>query len=366
MRPLWRNVLPVLNPGGTIVHISDCYSPRTGGIETQVANLVAAQREAGWAVEIMTATVGEPEQGVNRITAPIPFGLPIHPRTRARVAESLATSKPSVAHIHIGATSPFAWGAIRAMRDLNIPTVITVHSMWGPLSRFGYHTFANQLSESHFTWSAVSDEASQLVRQALNVPVHLMPNGIDLNSWVTNGSTSAHLRVVGVLRMAPRKRVLPWLSVMGQVQKKVPTASAVLVGHGPLLSVAQRYAEKHGIKVEFPGRLNQSQLLSIYRESDVFLQSSIRESFGIAALEARAAGLAVVAREGTGTTSFIVNGVNGFLERSDRKLADRLIDLACNPHLLASIKTNNQVPPPYDRASLLRVSGHLYDLAKQQ
>ena len=132
MRPLWRNVFPVLNPGGNIVHITDCYSPRTGGIETQVANLVAAKRDAGWPVEIMTATVGEPEQGVNRITAPIPFGLPIHPRTRARVVESLTASKPSVAHIHIGATSPFAWGAIRAVRDLNLPTVITVHSMWGP------------------------------------------------------------------------------------------------------------------------------------------------------------------------------------------------------------------------------------------
>ncbi len=142
--------------------------------------------------------------------------------------------------------------------------------------------------------------------------------------------------------------------------------SAVLVGNGPLLSKAKRYADKHGISVEFPGRLDHSQLLDIYQESDVFLQSSIRESFGIAALEARAAGLAVVAREGTGTASFIANGVNGYLEGSDLELAYRLIGLARNPDLVASIKNNNQEPPPYDRASLLRVSGHLYGLAQQR
>ena len=356
----------MLSPGGTVVHVSDCYSPRTGGIESQVENLVATQREAGWKVEVVTATVGGSMEGVERISAPMPFALPVHPRTRSRVSDFFTATTPSVVHIHVGATSPFAWGAIRATRDMKIPTVITVHSMWGGVSRLGYQSFARQLTDRNFVWSAVSAEASYAVHQALGIPVHLMPNGIDVDRWKAVGTTSLNLRVVGVLRMAPRKRVLPWLSVMDQVQRAVPSVSAVLVGSGPLHSRARRYADKHEIEVEFPGRLNHSQLLDMYQESDVFLQSSVKESFGIAALEARTAGLVVVAREGTGTGSFVSNGVNGYLEATDLGLAQRIISLAKNPQEVASIKLNNQQPPAYDRTNLLRVSGHLYGLAQQK
>lgn len=366
MGPLWRNVGPVFNPGGTVVHVSDCYFPRTGGIETQVANLVTVQREAGWNVKVFTATVGEKQFGVERITAAVPFGLPVHPRTRARLAELFSVIRPSVVHIHLGATSPFAWGAIRAARDMRIPTVITVHSMWGEVSRLGYHVFAPQLTSANFVWSAVSAEAGREVRRSLNVPVHLMPNGIDVQKWKAVGTVGPHVRLVGVLRMAPRKRVVPWLAILRDVQRERPEVSAVLVGSGPLLAVAKGFAHRHRINVEFAGRLDHAQLLAVYQQADVFLQSSTQESFGIAALEARTAGLVVVAREGTGTGSFITNGVNGFLENSDRALARRIIRLASNPLVVESIKLKNLESPPYDKDTMLRVSGQLYQLAQHK
>ncbi len=363
---MWRNVLSVLKHGGPIVHISDCYSPRTGGIETQVANLVAAQREAGWNAEVVTATTGPPIDGVARITVPVPFELPIHPRTRLRLVDHLEFVQPSVVHIHLGATSPFAWGAIRATRDMNLPTVVTVHSMWGGVARMGYHAFAKQLTNSNFIWSAVSKEAGQSVQEALNVPVHAMPNGIDTSQWRTVANPGDHLRVVGVLRMAPRKRVGSWLSIIRKVQKSRPDVSAVLVGNGPLLPYAKRYVEWHGMNVHLPGRLSHFQLRDLYAESDVFLQSSSRESFGIAALEARAAGLAVIARNGTGTASFIAGGVNGFLEKNDHLMVRRLIELASNPIQIASLKENNQTTPIYDLQKMLGASVELYRLAQRE
>ncbi|WP_448630181.1 hypothetical protein [Cellulomonas soli] len=48
-----------------VVHVSDCYPPRTGGIESQVGDLAAAQVAAGHDVHVFTATVGEHgERGV--------------------------------------------------------------------------------------------------------------------------------------------------------------------------------------------------------------------------------------------------------------------------------------------------------------
>jgi phosphatidylinositol alpha 1,6-mannosyltransferase len=360
----------VLNPGGPIVHISDCYAPRTGGIETQVANLVTAQNNAGLWAEVVTATPGPISDGVTRVTFPVPFELPLHPRTRLQLVEHLGATQPSVLHIHLGATSPFAWGAMRAAREMQLPTVITVHSMWGGIARLGYHAFAKQFTGSHFVWSAVSREAAQGVQDALNVHVHTMPNGIDVAQWKSDASQSApsqsdHLRLVGVLRMAPRKRVGSWLSIVREVQKVRPETTAVLVGDGPLLSHARRYVNRHQLKVILPGRLSHSQLRDVYVESDVFLQSSIKESFGIAALEARAVGLVVVARMGTGTGSFISQGVNGFLEPDDRQLVRRVIELANDPLQVKLIKDNNQVVPIYDLGKMLNVSSELYQLVQQ-
>ncbi|MCF8551804.1 MAG: glycosyltransferase family 4 protein [Candidatus Nanopelagicales bacterium] len=355
----------MLSPIGEVVHISDCFAPRTGGIETQVGNLVVAQRQAGLSVRVITATTGGSLPGVQRVTAPIPFGLPVHPRTRHALVQALSNNRPGVVHIHMGATSPFAWGAVRAVRELNIPTVITVHSMWGALSRFGYHSARSWLQGPPIIWSAVSDQAAVFVAQALGVPVSIMPNGISVDSWATQASSSPHLRVIGVMRMAPRKRVTAWLSIIGQVQRRHPEVSATLVGSGPLLTYAQKYSHRHGINVEFRGRLDHSQLTKEFADSDVFLQASIQESFGIAALEARAAGLVVLARAETGTASFIDSGISGFLEESDAGLVNRLGVLAQQPDMVAAIKQHNQTPPSFDWSRLVDISHRLYVQAQR-
>ena len=65
---------------------------------------------------------------------------------------------------------------------------------------------------------------------------------------------------------------------------------------------------------------------------------------GIAALEAQAAGLPIVARRGTGTDDFVQDGVSGLLADSDAALAGALAHLAgeralrerMRAHLLAS------------------------------
>ena len=84
-----------------IAHISDCYLPRTGGIETQVRGLALAQAARGDEPWIITATPGAQRSGrevldgipVERLTARLPADLPVHPRTRAGV-RALLESEP--------------------------------------------------------------------------------------------------------------------------------------------------------------------------------------------------------------------------------------------------------------------------------
>lgn len=361
-----RNVTPVPDATGAIVHISDCFSPRTGGIETQVAALVNAQRRAGSQVEVITATRGSTESGLHRVSVPVPFDLPIHPRSRQQITQKLIELDPDVVHIHLGATSPFAWGAMRACRDLRMPAVITVHSMWGPIARAGYQRMIDTESASRFQWSAVSEVAARAVESAVRLPVAVLPNGIAVDEWLCETIESDHLRVVSVLRLAPRKRVIPLLRAFKSAQSAVPSIHLTLIGDGPLLPIAQRYAQWNSLNVTFAGRQNHEQIKQAFSDSDVFIQASIRESFGIAALEARSAGLAVIARKESGTSSFINTGLDGFLADSDAELALKLIDLARRADVLRSVKLHNRENrPPFDWDIVVEKSQILYYLAKQ-
>ncbi|HEY5553464.1 MAG TPA: glycosyltransferase, partial [Cellulomonas sp.] len=73
-----------------IVHVSDCFPPRTGGIESQVSDLAAQQALAGHEVHVLTATLGaHGERGgavenargvqVHRLGTRSPFDLPVNP-----------------------------------------------------------------------------------------------------------------------------------------------------------------------------------------------------------------------------------------------------------------------------------------------
>ena len=82
--------------------------------------------------------------------------------------------------------------------------------------------------------------------------------------------------------------------------------------------------------VELPGRMDRSGIRELYRRADVYIAPATLESFGIAALEARCAGLPVLARRRTGIADFIADGVEGLLAGNDRALAGAGAEVAAD------------------------------------
>ncbi|MHB1066931.1 MAG: glycosyltransferase family 4 protein [Candidatus Nanopelagicales bacterium] len=347
-----------------IAHVSDCYAPRTGGIETQVGALAARQRAAGDDVRVLTATPGRAAFGgddevdgiiVHRVAAHLPFELPVHPRTAREVGRVLDAHPVDVVHVHAGVVSPFAWGAIRAARRRGVPTLVTVHSVWGSLARPGFAAADALVGWSRWgaALSAVSRVAADRIESALprvgHVPV--VPNGIDPAEWSVAAvdAEAGVLRVVSVLRMAPRKRVLPLVRMLRAAAADLGGSvrvEAVLIGDGPERARAQRVAQGTGGSVEFAGRLPRERILEVFARSDVFVQPSVKESFGLAALEARTAGLPVVARSQAGTTEFVHEGVEGLLADDDAGMARAIARLGRDRALLAALARHNRSVEP--------------------
>ena len=345
-----------------IAHISDCYLPRTGGIETQVRGLALAQVARGDQPWIITATPGAGAQRsgrevidgieVERLSARMPGDLPVHPRTRAGVREILEMHPAAVAHVHVGAVSPFAWGALRALAELRMPTVVTVHSMWGPLSRGGYRAARGLLTRPGVAVSAVSEIAAAPVAEALGVRVGVLPNAIDPAPWHRDQPVTrvpGVLRVVTVSRLAPRKRVGALLRSIARAQVLLGPdvrIETTIIGDGPQRGAVERTARRLDVPTRFTGRLPLEGIREVFATCDVFAQASVLESFGIAALEARTFGLPVVARAQAGTSEFIHDGVEGLLAVDDAGLGDALALLGRDPSLGERIWAHNVSVPP--------------------
>lgn len=110
----------------------------------------------------------------------------------------------------------------------------------------------------------------------------------------------------------PVKRISDVVKIFALVQKQIPTR-LLLIGDGPERSRVEDEVRAAGLNenVRFLGKLETFE--DILQQSDVFLLPSESESFGLAALEAMACGIPVVASRAGGIPEVVVHGKTGFL-----------------------------------------------------
>src|SRR5262249_48800037 len=80
-------------------------------------------------------------------------------------------------------------------------------------------------------------------------------------------------------------------------------------------------------RVEFAGACDRRRVADLLARAAIFALPSRREAFSIAVLEARAAGLPVVARDSGGVSEVVQHGRQGFLAGSRADFADAIVRL---------------------------------------
>ena len=128
---------------------------------------------------------------------------------------------------------------------------------------------------------------------------HLAPNGEKLLVHVSN--------------FRPVKRPIDCVEIFAKVKEEFPAVRLVMVGDGPERSAAKYRAESLGVgeDVLFVGK--KSNIADYLGVSDIFLLPSELESFGLAALEAHACELPVIATRIGGIPEVVNDGESGFL-----------------------------------------------------
>jgi N-acetyl-alpha-D-glucosaminyl L-malate synthase BshA len=142
--------------------------------------------------------------------------------------------------------------------------------------------------------------------------------------------------VVHVSNFRPVKRARAVVEVFARIAAQVPSR-LLLIGDGPELSDALETARHLGIhrRVEAVGE--QDQVLPLLSVADLFLLPSAQESFGLAALEAMACEVPVVASRVGGLHEVVEHGVTGFLHEPEDTdaMADSATRLLQDPEMHA-------------------------------
>lgn len=296
----------------SILHIADHVRNIGNGIVNVTVDLACAQADAGHRVAIASAGGNyEPllaEHGVSHHCLVREDTLPGRARVVARLHSIVRAEAPEVVNAH----RAFATVAARLVK---------------PLQRFALVATDHNQFESKGRWLKLADriiavsEGAASSLEASGIPrerIRVVPNGPIGGARRSLAPDAGEVplarpAVVTVAGLLERKGVHVLLDAFERIAPAEPEAHLYYVGEGPERPVLAARARRRGLadRVHLEGfQPDPSRYL---RAADVFVLPSYCESFGLAAVEARIAGAAVVVSDTEGLPEAVDRGQAGLL-----------------------------------------------------
>lgn len=292
-----------------------------------------------------------------------------------RVAGDLRAKGYHVFHIHSGQLTGFAriMGCV-----LRIPAVVQTEHLvsadhsWihGAFRRGAHilgHRFANALVDRVVAVSAPAARAFIERQSMCKDKVVVIPNGIDREDVRNAGrDASAGQIVVGSAgRLSVEKGYALLVQAAREIAGRLPGIQVVICGEGPERDALQRQVAALGLEGRVTLAGFQEDIYSFLAGCDIFVQPSLDkgESFGLAGVEAMAAGTAVISSDIDVFRAIIDDGRNGLLfRRGDAAdLAAKIMRLAEDPGLRRRIAAQGREDSRgYDVAVTAARTGDLY------
>jgi glycosyltransferase involved in cell wall biosynthesis len=217
-----------------------------------------------------------------------------------RLARLTRRLSPKVIHLHTRALAPRLVLLLAAPRARH---VYTEHAPGAVAGEFRFVLFYRLFGRTISRFVAIAPQMAQCMRERGAKPdrVVSIPHGVTIPAALNGHAGDRNGATIGtVCRLEPPKRIDVFLDVVAEVHRRGVECAAIVVGDGSERERLEAAAEGKGIAnvLTFVGR--QEDVSTWLDRFDVFLITSEVETFGIAALEAMARGVPVVAMPSAG------------------------------------------------------------------
>ncbi len=291
------------------------------GHEVHFISYASPFRLRGFAERVTFHEVTQAEYPLFEQSSPYALALAV------KQHEVAARERLDLMHVHYAiphaATAWLAKQMLEQERDLKIVTTLHGTDITLVGQDPSYFTLTKFSIEQSDRVTAVSEYLRRETYRAFGCAgceVVVIPNFISPAEYfpATDGrcrralAPTGHKILVHVSNFRPVKRVVDVVRIFAGVRRAIP-ATLVFVGDGPDRDAAQQEADQLGLQadVRFLGKVDQ--VADVLRGGDLFLLPSETESFGLAALEAMACGVPVIASRVGGVPEVVLDGETGVL-----------------------------------------------------
>ena len=242
-----------------------------------------------------------------------------------KMAEVASSAQLDLLHVHYAI--PHSVSALLARQmaaPRRLPFITTLHGTditlvgsdrsYLPITRFSIEQSDGITSVSEYLRRATVETF------AISQPIEVITNFVNCDqycrkedsqqraAWAPNGEPI----LMHLSNFRPVKRVTDVVEIFALVREKMP-AKLVMLGDGPDRGAAEWLAVQKGVEKDVLFLGKQDRIYEALALADIFLLPSRLESFGLAALEAMACEVPVIATNVGGVPEVVTNGVDGYL-----------------------------------------------------
>lgn len=318
--------------------MADVYKPHVSGITNYITLNKRHLEAKGHQVYVFTfGDEDYPDDEPNIVRSP---GLPIldtgyYISLRYNYLSRKLLRSMDLVHVH----HPFLSGslALRYCKPRGIPIVFTNHTRYDLYAQAYLPALPDIFGEASLkaylpAFCRACDQVispslgmrAVLERFGVDVPVQVVPNGVDLARFQEPaqplersqfGFTPQDVLLIYTGRLGPEKNLRFLLRSFAGAAQAYDHIGLILVGDGPEREELQEWISQVGIsgRVCFIGMVPYEKIAAYLAMADAFVTASVTEVHPLSVIEAMAAGLPVLGIQSPGVGDTVEDGVTGWL-----------------------------------------------------
>ncbi|WP_135257491.1 glycosyltransferase [Thermus caldilimi] len=332
-----------------VLHVIN--SLQIGGAEALLVELASRFRKRGIEVDLyaLTVTGSFLEKRAEQLGLPTyfsPVSSVYSPQQVVALAKHLQFQKYDLVHAHLFPAQ--LWVSVLWKWMANAPLITTEHSTYNRRRKYGFFRLMDRwMYQPYRAIVAVSQATANNLSKWVPEIAHkirVIYNGIDTSHFLA--TEPADLQALGVKR--------PVIICVGRLERQKDQATLLkaltrmdkvhllLVGDGYMKDELQALTRRLGInhRVHIVGR--RGDVAALLRSSDVYVQPSQWEGFGLATIEAMAAGTPVIVSNVEGLREVVGNAGLYFEPGDVQGLAERIALVLNDPAFRRELSTRGR------------------------